>query len=327
MQSSSRVTGEPKKPKLHESGIFNSRQLWNRFRLHFATWKRKIWENGMSVFTDAYLLIIGRINGRARHDGAIECSQVSGVGPIAMPCSRKTAGSVAGELIMSWTTDLIHFAGRGLRRAGLQLMDYRALKRVWLDVGACKGEHCYGFALVNPSLRVFLFEPNLRMAVKLFGMLPNFLGVPLAVTETDGSSELNINSHADASSLLPLDEQGVRQWSGAQDLRTVEKVTVGTIRLDTFLNLAGIQSVDYLKIDAQGMDLDVVRSAGNRLKDIHRICLECDVTPHPLYRGAPTKNETVEFLESRGFALIDALPQSDGQEENLTFENKTVRGA
>jgi len=227
---------------------------------------------------------------------------------------------------MSFTTDLVHLAGRGLRKAGRQLMDFRALRGVWLDVGACKGEHCYGFALANPSLRVFLFEPNLRMAAKLFGMLPNFFVVPLAVTEADGSSELNINSHADASSLLPLDEQGVRNWAGAQDLRTVEKVTVGTIRLDTFLNLAGIQSVDYLKVDAQGLDLEVVRSAGNRLKDIHRICLECDVTAHPLYRGASTKSETVEYLESRGFALIDVLPQSDGQEENLTFENKAARG-
>jgi FkbM family methyltransferase len=227
---------------------------------------------------------------------------------------------------MSFTTDLIHVAGRGLRRASRPFLDYQALRGVWLDVGACKGEHCYGFALANPSLRVFLFEPNLRLATKLFGMLPNFFVVPLAVAEKDGCSELNINSYADASSLLPLDEQGVRNWVGAQDLRTVEKVTVGTIRLDTFLNLAGIQSVDYLKIDAQGLDLDVVKSAGNRLKDFHRICLECDVTSHPLYRGASTKSETVEFLESRGFALIDVLPQSDGQEENLTFENKAARG-
>jgi FkbM family methyltransferase len=233
---------------------------------------------------------------------------------------------VPGEIIMSWTTDLIHFAGRGLRKASRQLMDYRALRGVWLDVGACKGEHCYEYALLNPSLRVFLFEPNLRMATKLFGMLPNFFVVPLAVSEMDGSAELNINSYADASSLLPLDEQGVRNWIGAQDLRTVEKGTVGTIRLDTFLNLAGIQTVDYLKIDAQGLDLDVVRSAGNRLKDIHRICLECDVSAHPLYRGASTKGETVGYLESHGFALIDVLPQSEGQEENLTFDNKAVRG-
>ncbi len=225
---------------------------------------------------------------------------------------------------MSLTTDLIHCGGRGLRKAGRLLMDYKAIRGVWLDVGAFKGEHCYEYALFNPSVRVYLFEPNLRLAAKLFGLLPNFFVVPLAVTETDGCSELNINSHVDASSLLPLDDEGVRRWAGGQELRIVEKVTVGTIRLDTFLNRAGIQSVDYLMIDAQGMDLDVVRSAGSRLKDIHRICMECYVTPHPLYLGASIKSDVVEYLESRNFALIDTLTQSDGQEENLIFENKTV---
>ena len=227
---------------------------------------------------------------------------------------------------MDLATDLVHRAGRALRKAGRMLMDYQALKGVWLDVGAYKGEHCYEFALLNPSLRVFLFEPNLRLATGLFGMLPNFFVVPLAVSEKDGSCELNLNSSAATSSLLPLDEQGVSNWAGANGLRTVEKVTVGTIRLDTFLELTGIQTVDYLKVDAQGLDLGVVRSAGDRLKDIHRICVECDVTSNPLYRGAATKSETVEFFESRGFKLIDVLTQSDGQEENLTFESGAATG-
>lgn len=222
---------------------------------------------------------------------------------------------------MSFGKTMIHRAGRGLRKISRRMMDYQALKGVWLDVGAYKGEHCYEFALLNPSLRVYLFEPNLKQAATLFGMLPNFFVVPLAVSETDGSAELNLNSSAASNSLLPLDEQSVSKWVGAEGLKTLDKVTVGTIRLDTFLNLSGIEAVDYLKIDAQGLDLAVVKSAGDRLKDIQRICLECDVTPNPMYRGTPTKSETVEFLQSRGFELVDVLKQSDGQEENLTFKN------
>ena len=222
---------------------------------------------------------------------------------------------------MSFGTKIIHSAGRGLRRISRRMMDYQALKGVWLDVGAYKGEHCYEFALLNPSLRVYLFEPNLKQAATLFGMLPNFFVVPLAVSETDGSAEFNLNSSAASNSLLPLDDQSVSKWVGAEGLKTLDKVTVGTIRLDTFLNLSGIEAVDYLKIDAQGLDLAVVKSAGDRLKDIHRICLECDVTPNPMYRGTPSKSETVEYLRSQGFELVDVLKQSDGQEENLTFRN------
>jgi hypothetical protein len=116
----------------------------------------------------------------------------------------------------------------------------------------------------------------------------------------------------------------VRRWVGGQDLRVTSKTVVPTIRLDTFLNLANIQTVDYLKIDAQGMDLAVVKSAGNRLKDISRIYLEVCVTPYPPYRGAATKSDIAEFLLSQGFVLVGVDTQSDGQEENLTFENKAA---
>ncbi|MFZ0738575.1 MAG: FkbM family methyltransferase [Candidatus Acidiferrales bacterium] len=222
---------------------------------------------------------------------------------------------------MSLATDFVHFTGRAFRKAGRVLMDYRALRGVWLDVGAFKGEHCYGHALYNPSLRVFAFEPNLELAVKLFNLLPNFFVIPAAVTETDGYADLNVSAYPAASSLLPFDDVNVSKWVGGQDFRVLSKLVVPTIRLDTFLNLTGIDTVDYLKINAQGLDLAVVKSAGNRLKDIRRIYLEVYVTPHPLYHGVPTKPEIIEFLGARGFSLVEVETQSDGQEENLTFQN------
>ena len=131
MQSSSRVIGNTKRPKIYESGIFNSRQLWNRFKLFFATRNRKFWEAGMSVFAGAYSLMIGRRNGRAQHDGAIECSEIPGVGSIGKPCMRRTAGSVPEELTINFMADLIHLAGRGLRKTSHRMLEFRALQGVW----------------------------------------------------------------------------------------------------------------------------------------------------------------------------------------------------
>ena len=62
--------------------------------------------------------------------------------------TRRARGCSAN---MSLATDFVHFTGRAFRKAGRVLMDYRALRGVWLDVGAFKGEHCYGYALYNPS--------------------------------------------------------------------------------------------------------------------------------------------------------------------------------
>jgi FkbM family methyltransferase len=220
--------------------------------------------------------------------------------------------------------ELVHFAGRGLRKAGRFLMDWRSLRGIWFDVGAFRCEHTYGHALYNPSLRVFAFEPNLQLAAKLFGALPNIVVVPMAVSETDGCAEFNITAAPAASSLLAIDDANARQWIGGTGINVVSRMLVPTIRLDTFMNLAGIRTVDYLKTDAQGTDLSVVRSLGDRLKDVRKIYLEVLVTPHPVYHGAASKDEVVEFLGGRGFELVAVESQSDGQEENLTFENRAA---
>ncbi len=225
---------------------------------------------------------------------------------------------------MNATTDLVHFAGRTLRKAGRFLMDWRSLQGVWVDVGAFRCEHTYGFALTNPSLRVFAFEPNIHEAAKMFGALPNIFIVPMAVSETDGYAEFNITASPHSSSLLPIDDENARHWIGGRDVRVVNKTVVPTIRLDTFMNLVGIQTVDYLKIDAQGSDLAVLKSAGNRLKDLRKIYVEVSITPYPVYNGSPSKAEIVEFLEARGFELVGVDTQSDGQEENLTFANRAA---
>jgi FkbM family methyltransferase len=223
---------------------------------------------------------------------------------------------------MKSAEELVHYAGRGLRKAGRQLMDWHALRGTWFDVGAFRCEHSYPYALFNPSLRVYAFEPNMHLAAKMLGALPNLIVVPMAVSETDGCAEFNITAFPASSSLLPIDDDNARKWIGNNDIRTVNKATVPTIRLDTFMDLAGIQTVDYLKIDAQGADLAVLKSAGKRLNDLAKIHLEVSVTPNPVYRGCASKNEIVGFLEERGFELVAQEPQSEGQEENLTFENR-----
>ena len=191
--------------------------------------------------------------------------------------------------------------------------------KIWLDVGAHEGEKTLAAARGNPALYVYAFEPNLAAASRLMGLLANYVVVPVAVAEQDGSAPFYLNRYAGASSLLPLVPEGVAQWIRGAELVVTETVTVPTMRLDTFLAGAGIRRIDYLKIDAQGADLAVVRSAGERLKDIDRISLEVQTTPFELYRGASRKEDALAFLGAAGFELVEVEAQSFDQEENLTF--------
>jgi FkbM family methyltransferase len=190
---------------------------------------------------------------------------------------------------------------------------------VWLDVGAHLGEKTFSHAARNPGLRVFAFEPNLKLACQLMGRLANYMVIPMAVDEKDGSAPFYVTRSAAASSLLPFSPEGLKVWSGGDCFEVEVTETVPTIRLDTFLSAGGISKVRYLKIDAQGSDLAVVRSLGERIHDVDQIELEIQITSVPLYSGGSQKQETIEFLKSTGFALVRTETQSNGREENLTF--------
>jgi FkbM family methyltransferase len=213
----------------------------------------------------------------------------------------------------------LHFLGRALRNAGLSLMRRNSMGGVWIDVGAHHGETTLGYANHNPGLTIYAFEPNLRAAATLIGRAPNFVVLPVAVAETDGSADFHINAFDAASSLLPMDENARSSWDGGEQLESQKTVTVPTLRLDTFFELAGIARVDLLKIDAQGADLAVLRSAGARLRDVAKISMEVDISPRRLYVGSASREEVLDFLTTAGFAMVAEETQSQGQEQNLTF--------
>jgi FkbM family methyltransferase len=219
----------------------------------------------------------------------------------------------------------LRYAGRILRRAGNQLLKQASLKGIWIDVGAHHGETTLGYASHNPALTIYAFEPNLRAAAKLFGLAPNYVVIPMAVAETDGAAQFHVNSFDQASSLLTMDETARQSWKGDEALNEESVLTVPTIRLDTFLNNMRIPRVDFLKVDTQGNDLSVLRSCGKRLRDIRKITLEVDVSPRRLYQGSPSKEEVLSFLQGSGFTLVSSISQSQGQEENLTFECSSSR--
>jgi FkbM family methyltransferase len=192
--------------------------------------------------------------------------------------------------------------------------------KIWIDVGAHAGQHTLQHAQKNSQVLVYAFEPDWRMLRSLVGKAVNFVPIPMAVSEADGIAEFFINMADGTSSLLPFNPDAfVAGWKESDGLFTERRETVPTIRLDTFMSKLGIDSVEYLKIDAQGADLMVVRSLGERLKDIQSLTLEVDVSPVRAYKGSSGKEEIVDFLLSRGFDLVRTRAQTSGREENLDF--------
>jgi FkbM family methyltransferase len=196
--------------------------------------------------------------------------------------------------------------------------------RIWIDVGAHMGQNTLQPARENPNIKVYAFEPNLKLAVQLFGVLPNYVVIPAAISTQDGFSDFYLNDDDATSSLKAFNPEGVSQWICGEQLKKNAVIIAPTVRLDTFLASMGIERVDYLKIDAQGSDFDVILSAGERIKDISKIKLEVAITPKQLYLNAHTRAEVIDYLSRYNFILVHREKQSFDQEENLTFIRRDI---
>jgi FkbM family methyltransferase len=190
---------------------------------------------------------------------------------------------------------------------------------VWIDVGAHRGQKSLPHAARNPDSIVYAFEPLIHFANQIASQRKNYIVLPCAVTLTNGVVPFYVNAYEASSSVLPLSRRGVSQWIGGDKLHQVKRVLVPSIRLDTFMEQVRIEKVDYLKVDAQGLDLQVVQSAGRLIDRIQKATLEVTTVSHCVYEGQPQASVVVAWMERHGFEIESRRRQSHGQEENITF--------
>jgi len=101
-----------------------------------------------------------------------------------------------------------------------------------------------------------------------------------------------------------------------------EEVKVPSIRLKDFFDVFPwdqIPYVEHLKIDAQNSDFDIVRSAGEYLKN-NVMFLSVEVTTNNQYENTLSSSEMKEYIESQGFVCFNW--KSNGNFYNKKFEDK-----
>jgi FkbM family methyltransferase len=196
-----------------------------------------------------------------------------------------------------------------------------APQKVWIDVGSHLGQGTLDAALRDSELLIFAFEPNWSLARQTMGKATNFVVLPMAISDKNGLGHFFVRTDnaSVGSSLLPINEASVsRHWSDVQ-VAFSEPIQVPTIRLDTFMEVAGISVIDYLKIDAQGAEFTVLRSAGKRLQDIRKVTTEIFLTPELPYQGAVSRAEFVAFMTEQGFRQIAEEIEPRGRHGDFTF--------
>jgi FkbM family methyltransferase len=214
------------------------------------------------------------------------------------------------------------------------------MHNIIIEVGANSGQDSIRYSNIKNSF-LYAFEPVPYLGDALKKLLDdneitNYKLIRSAVSDTNGKAVFNISgpdeSHNFACSSLNQFSDDIHQtWGGRSDFAHIDSLEVDTIRLDTFIEQEGIKEIEYLHIDAQGSDFNVLKSLGDKASIVK--AGKCEAANKvALYKDVDNSVYSImEWLDKNGFKItklnnhhgqpitINDLPNST-EEVDVNFE-------
>ena len=214
---------------------------------------------------------------------------------------------------------------KGLRARGVYV--YRALPRgfelahdlrtalphqrfeIIFDVGANIGQSAASFLDDFPVARIWCFEPSATLHSNLarrFSGNSRVICERFAFSSSQGEARLK---HTPDHSMFHLIGLSNDKLPANVTLADCETVTVET--LDRYCHRTGISHIDFLKIDTEGHDLEVLRGANGLLAAGTIACLqcECSMSADNVFHRAFEEIKT--FVEAFGYRLFGIYEQAE----------------
>lgn len=182
--------------------------------------------------------------------------------------------------------------------------------QVVIDVGANIGYYALTAALgVGPSGRVVAFEPGPAPAARLrenaaLNGLSNLEVREAAVADRAGRLALHLGEDSEANSLFDAGPDAVGQ------------VEVQVVTLDE--QVAELERIDLIKIDAEGAEVSVIRGAHRLLSGPNAPALIVEANPVTLRAANESVESLRDELESRGYTIevLERMPWRGDITEN-----------
>ena len=156
-----------------------------------------------------------------------------------------------------------------------------------VDCGANIGEIYYAFLRKNKKLNYFGFEPSPKeykaLEINAFGQK----NMHLALSDKSSFQNFFISSEEADNSLIKPNYY-------------TETIKIKTERLDKIMPN---KKIKFLKIDAEGAELEVLKGCLGILKNIKYI--SADLGPERGINSEPTYKEVIPFLKGKGFSIIN----------------------
>lgn len=180
----------------------------------------------------------------------------------------------------------MHWSLQNIKRLGFR-------PKAVLDIGAYHGEWTTDFLEVFPNTKVLMLEAQLQKEEMLRQVC---------------AREKTVSYH-----LALLGEQAGLEVVFSQDetasyvdrTQTTGGKTRHTERLDDIVLKYGFTDADFLKLDVQGYELEVLKGGEQALSRASFCLLEVSLLDYGI--GNPLLREVINFMDQRGFQTYDIL--------------------
>jgi len=189
---------------------------------------------------------------------------------------------------------------------------------VILEIGTHYGEDTVDMLKVFNDPMIYCFEPDPRNVKFLNNTLSQHSNVKLfdiALYNKNGEEDFNMSyqPYPDGKDLPEkyqwINEDDYRKFklnnsgssslkSGHKTLEGAEKARVKTMRLDTWAETEGVTSVDFIWMDVQDAEREVIEGGQNLFSNTFCVWTEYGETG---YEGAMTKKQTIKTFKLLGF--------------------------
>jgi FkbM family methyltransferase len=207
-----------------------------------------------------------------------------------------------------------------------------------VDIGANRGD--LGKFLLESQLNVEVYavEPNYAVCETSLQELSDnyptkFSYISAAISDSDGVTRLYAPNAMDGqiASILKINEQLAWDESVSRNFRREslnETIDVKTITVENFVKFYNLMHIDFLKIDAQGLDLPILE-AFLKSTEVVVAAVEIEVTASAsLSHYSESKNSFQAFLkvlDLTGFEIIKIMPVSGDCSEYNIFIAKSLK--
>jgi FkbM family methyltransferase len=212
--------------------------------------------------------------------------------------ARKLAWTPPRPIRGLWQRCLLASTGRLLRKEGVERL-------VCYDIGARWGIWRPFRKLPMPILKVG-FEPDPAEAKRLAESGAFDRVAPVALSGKGGTRTLFVAREPACSSICGPDMDVIRQHSGSEIFTTVRQVPLETITLQQAIEKFDLPNPDFIKIDVEGAELEILTGAQDIIRDCSGILFESSLAP--LYLNGSLFGDVATHLLRQGFSITSFDP-------------------